>query len=251
MTEEQKILYDEIMHNIYDTVLSIVNESQEQKPKSLKGFRENFLDNKDVIGVAYADSEKRSAYAFIYQKVDDNEYDVYHFCINLQNGKIDRADKKFIERDEKLNKKSTEQHLKAVAKKNDVKVRDIYTDIKDIRSIFETISDDPRDVVEEFFHILHIEIPRSTDEKPRKKGEKKEDDKKSVVSRDKDGKLTGKSAEYAKNIAEMLKNISKDDDAFVEVVRLFNGIKMLAEKTDGNYARAIGAINSKLLNKKK
>ena len=26
----------------------------------------------------------------------------------------------------------------------------------------------------------------------------------------------------------------KDDDAFVEVVRLFNGIKMLAEKTDGN-----------------
>ena len=70
------------------------------------------------------------------------------------------------------------------------------------------------------------------------------------MSRDKDGKLTGKSAEYAQNISDMLKNISKNDAAFVETVRLFRAIKQLADKTNGDYAKAIGAINSKLFVKK-
>ena len=112
----------------------------------------------------YANDNLTTGYAFIYQKVDDNEYDVYHFQINLKNGKIWLADNKFRNQDEDRKKKSTEQHLKAVTKTKDAKVRDIYTDIDDIRSVFETISDDPRDVVEEFCKIIDVNIPKSPDE---------------------------------------------------------------------------------------
>ena len=248
--EEQKCLYDEIMHSVYDTVISIINESEKQKSNTNKGFEKNFLDNKDIIALIYSQEiPPAEGYAFIYQKIDDNEYDVYHFIINLKNGKISKASTKYENTDEKELMSKTEQYLKSTAKLENAKVRSVYTDIDDIKSIFEVISKDPRTVVEAFCKILGVNIKS---EKSDNKKEESQNNNKDVkhVTRDKDGKMTGEWADYAKNITDILKETAKTDDAFIETVRLFRAIEQLAQKSDGNYAKAIGVINSKLFTKK-
>jgi hypothetical protein len=226
--EEKKCLYDEIMYSVYDTVISIINESEEQKTEMKKGFEKNFLDNKDVIALIYSQEMPPSkGYAFIYQKIDDNEYDVYHFIINLKNGKISKAGTKNKNTDEKELVSKTEKYLKSTAKIESVKVRSVYTDIDDIKSIFEVISEDPYAVIKGFCKILGVSTQL---ENPAEKKEKSKNNNKNTkhVTRDKEGKLTGEWAEYAKNITNILKETSKSDDAFIETVRLFRAIEQLA-----------------------
>ena len=75
------------MKEIYNTFVSKLNEdadnAQQQKRLS-KGFAKDFLGHKDMIAMVYVNSEANVASVFIFQQIDDNEYDVYHFLINLE-----------------------------------------------------------------------------------------------------------------------------------------------------------------------
>lgn len=217
-----------------------------------------------MIALIYADDAKTTGDAFIYQNIEKDEYDVYFFRINLKNGRLQLNSVKV---DDKV-KQSLGRHLNATARIK-CEVRDAYNSTQDIKSIFEVLADDPREVMEAFYDIIGIEPQRSTDEHPykqkyvykRKEGSNEAvlseetkpgntgDVKKSGFERNKDGKLTGAGAKDAQQISEMLKAIARDDKSFAEVVRLFTAIKNLTEKAGGDYAKALAAINARLYKK--
>ena len=260
--QEKKELYGGIMKEIYESVAGKLNETNDQQKRLQKGYAKGFLGHQDMIALIYANDKKTVADAFVYQRIEKDEYDVYLFRINLQNGRLQPHP---IKIDDKV-KQSLERHLNATTH-IECNVRDAYSDIKDIKSIFTVLADDPREILEAFYDIVGFEPQRSTDEHPykqkyvykRKDGsneavlaeqkpaeEKKDDNKKPSIERDKDGKLTGKAAKYATEISNMLKEISKDDRTFYEIVRLFGVIKR-QKRRDGNYAQALAAVNDQLI----
>ena len=253
--EEKESMYNGIMHEIYESFTQMLNESSDSKWNnyiSSKKYAKDFLGNKGTVAVVVTDSMMNVADVFIYQSVDDDEYDVYTFKINLKNNKLKLLQIKITDE----HKKEMQKYLKDVAS-IDGKVRDVYTSQEDIKSIFETFDEKPQKVLDALCELIGMNKDKHEydkdpyeDYKKKEDSSKKEDVKKPGFERDEDGKLIGAGAKSAQEISEMLKDIAKDDKSFREVVKLFSAIKKLTEKTGGDYTRALMAVNSRLYAKK-
>lgn len=260
--QDKESIYESVMQEIYNTFVNKLNEdadnAQQQKRLS-KGFSKDFLGHKDIIAMVYVNSKENNASVFIFQQIDDNEYDVYHFLINLETKLL----KIYAKNVKDIDKEEISKVLAGCLKLNtkiEVDIRDIYVQKDDIESIFKVLSDDPRKVIKALCEIINVDYSQKnnksdnkqsedSDKKEEKPVSQKDDVKKSGFERNKEGKLTGAGAKDAQQISEMLKAIAKDDKSFAEIVRLFTAIKNLTEKSGGDYAKALAAINARLYKK--
>lgn len=176
------------------------------------------------------------------QRVDDTENDVYSFLFAPKTQTLAYIKRTAQEATSNKAKKNLENKLSNLIEGNEVVIRDIYIEQKDILEEIKNLTSDVTkfkkaliDAIwgDEYFDEDETEEELKIEEKPSEEKPSKE------------------KVEKAKNITTLLKKISEDDSAFNGVVELFSKIEILAQKHDGNYDYALKAINDRLRLKKK
>ena len=202
-------------------------------------YRHRFMKSNEFWMLAKKMKNQDLDYAQIWlgQRVDDTENDVYSFLFAPKAQKIAYIKRTAQEATSDKAKTNLENKLSNLLEGNEVVIRDIYIEQKDVLEEIKNLTSD----VTKFKKALIDAIWGADyfDEDEAEEEPKIEE------------KSSEEKVEKAKNITALLKKISEDDSAFDGVVELFSKIETLAQKHGGNYDYALKAINDRLRLKKK
>ena len=226
---------------------TVVKELMVEREKNMKSVNEDINDTSDIVSDDYIYRHRfmKSAefwmlakkmknqdldYAQIWlgQRVDDTENDVYSFLFAPKTQTIAYIKRTAQEATSNKAKTNLENKLSNLLEGNEVVIRDIYIEKKDILEEIKNLTSD----VTKFKKALIDAIW----------GAEYETEEESKIE---------EKVEKAKKITALLKKISEDDSAFNGIVELFNKTETLAQKHGGNYDYALKAINDRLRLKKK
>ena len=215
------------MSELPSLISNIINENLKSDDNDYI-FYSNFMNQKEyyLLAKKYQTNGIDYAQVWICEYIGDKEFDVYSFLIALKQKMIAIIKKGADDETDEYAKKEIEKKLIEKLKKDNIKVRDIYVGEKSVRTELKNVNKDEDKIKNELIEIIWKN-------KINKKEQSQNNSKK-----DKQNK--------AKNITAMLKKIATDDNAFNEVVKLFDKIKTLAENHKQDFDYALKTINNKL-----
>ena len=240
---------------------TVVEELMAKREKNIKSVNEDINNTSDIVSDDYTYRHRfmksnefwilakkmknqNLDYAQIWlgQRIDDTENDVYSFLFAPKTQTLAYIKRTAQEATSNKAKKNLENKLSNLIEGNEVVIRDIYIEQKDILEEIKNLTSDVTkfkkaliDAIwgDEYFDEDETEEELKIEEKPSEE------------------KPSEEKVEKAKNITALLKKISEDDSAFNGVVELFSKIEILAQKHDGNYDYVLKSINDRLRLKKK
>ena len=240
---------------------TVVKELMVEREKNIKSVNEDINDTSDIVSDDYTyrhrfmksnefwmlakkmkNQDLDYAQIWLGQRVDDTENDVYSFLFAPKTQTLAYIKRTAQEATSNKAKTNLENKLSNLIEGNEVVIRDIYIEQKDILEEIKNLTSDVTkfkkaliDAIwgDEYFDEDETEEELKIEENPSEE------------------KPSEEKVEKAKNITALLKKISEDDSAFNGVVELFSKIEILAQKHDGNYDYALKAINDRLRLKKK
>jgi hypothetical protein len=246
----------EIFEGVMSQLSTVVEELMTEREKNIKPVNEDINDTSDTDSDDYTyrhrfmksnefwmlakkmkNQDLDYAQIWLGQRVDDTENDVYSFLFAPKAQKIAYIKRTAQEATSDKAKTNLENKLSNLLEGNEVVIRDIYIEQKDVLEEIKNLTSD----VTKFKKALIDAIWGADyfDEDEAEEEPKIEE------------KPSEEKVEKARNITALLKKISEDDSAFDGVVELFSKIETLAQKHGGNYDYALKAINDRLRLKKK
>ena len=242
----------EIFEGVMSQLSTVVKELMVEREKNIKSVNEDINDTSDIVSddYTYRHSFMKSdefwmlakkmknqdldyAQIWLGQRVDDTENDVYSFLFAPKTQTIAYIKRTAQEATSNKAKTNLENKLSNLLEGNEVVIRDIYIEKKDILEEIKNLTSD----VTKFKKALIDAIWGA---------EYETEEELKIEENPSEEKV-----EKAKKITALLKKISEDDSAFNGVVELFNKTETLAQKHGGNYDYALKAINDRLRLKKK
>ncbi len=212
------------MSELPSLISNIINENLKSDDNDYI-FYSNFMNQKTyyLLAKKYQTKGIDFAQVWICERVEDKEFDIYSFLITPKQNKIAIIKKGAEKETDNQAKKTIEEKLSEKLSKENIKVRDIYVDGKSVKTELKNINEDEEKVKNELIGIIWKNNKTNKNESVQ------------MTKQDK-----------AKNITAMLKKIATDDNAFNEVVKLFNKIKTLAGNHKWDFDYALKTINKKL-----